>query len=235
MPIVWEETYLNRLLRDAEYDAVNRFDYLFFRYSLQTTSGVSIYNLPNSVRKVMRITWKGKKVDPITWQEMAELTPSSFVGGPVTVEAGGGTPRWYSLHPNNIRQIRFYPTPNETIAADDEGIMGPNIRDTVIVSCYRAPILDDTFWSMPVYVRRRTAKAYALTRAFAREGKGQNLGASEYYTAKLEWLYENFRRINEGVYVSKKPRLNAGIQFSSARPGRPQLPANYEVRNPWED
>jgi hypothetical protein len=238
MPTIFQDSYLDRLLQDAERDAVNKVDYLFYRESMSVEQGISTYRIPFYIRKIMRVSWKGAKVHPITWQEMAELAPSSFIGqGPgddTLYEYSQGVPKYYCLHPNNINDIRFFPTPNETIGVDDSGVMGSTIGTTVILTYFRAPDVDDTFFQMPPYIQRRTAKAYAACKAFSREGKGQNLVAAKYYADKLTFLYDYFAKINSGAYCSKRPRLNSNLG-NGGRIARPSLPSNFEVRDPLEN
>lgn len=224
MPMIFSESYLQRLLFEAERDAVNRVDFLFDRFSLLVTAGISTYELPRFFRKMKRVTWRGQKVDPITWQELASLAPSNFVPG---YEYSTGVPKYYSLHPNNVRSIRFFPTPNENLPAIQLGLEGPAIADCCIISCYRGPEeAEVTKWQLPPYIQRRTTKAYAAWKAFAREGKGQNLAASEYYGDKLSWLYDWFSRINDGSYVSRRPRLLAE-NGDKCKVARPVLPPNF--------
>jgi hypothetical protein len=234
MPTIFIEPYLETLLGDAELDIVNQVDYLFYRFALDVISGTSVYTLPDFFRKAIRVTWKGTKVEPITWQQMLEFTPATFVGGDETYEYSSGKPRYYCFHPTNYRQIRFFPTPNETIAydADNDNLFSTNISDRVIVSCWRSPIIGDDNYTLPSYVKRRTEKAYAGMRAFAKEGKGQNLAASRYYKQKYAFLVEMFRKINSGVFVSKMPRLNSDIKHLNRKPGRPMLPSNFPA-NSW--
>ena len=227
MPTIFSDTYLQRLLYEAERDAVNRVDYLFYRISLPIIAGQSVYRLPDEVRKIKRITWRGKKVDPLTWQEVASLSPTSFVGGGANFEYSTSVPKYYSLHPNDIRNIRFYPTPNESLPLVEVGLEGPTIGDCCIISCYRNPEqVENTPFQLPPYVQRRTTKAYAAWKAFSREGKGQNLTASEYYASKLEWLYRWFALINDGTFVSRRPRLLAE-SGDRCKVAKPVLPPNF--------
>jgi hypothetical protein len=80
-----------------------------------------------------------------------------------------------------------------------------------------------------MYITRRIKKAYILSRAFAKEGKGQNLIASAYYKKKLDLLLGILKDINSNVFVAKQRVLNGNFDIGQyAVPGRPVLPSNYE-------
>ena len=230
MSQIWDQTFIDGLAESAEKDAVNRVDYLFFRFSMSSEAGKSVYTLPNYVRKIERITWRGYKVWPLSWREMCEINPATAVVSETTkTESSQSRPLYYCLHPTNYRNIRFYPTPNETIALDDSRIdYTDGIRARVIVSCYRAPFMDDYNYRMPSWIRRRLIKAYALRAAYLKEGKGQNLKASQYWDKKYSYLTEMFKTIVNGCYVSKRNRLGDGSSNFGKKPARPILPPNFE-------
>jgi len=221
--IVWTDSYLNQLLIEGEEEIVNRVDCIFHRFTLDITQGDSTYVLPSFVRRITRITWKGVKVEPISFSELRELSPTTLVPG---FEATEGTPKYYSPHGGSYNEIRFYPTPGESIAADDEDIDGEEIPNQVIVSCYRTPDITDSLLRVPTYIGRRTTKAYALMKAFLKEGKGQDIEASNYYRAKFEYLIAQFKLVNSNIFLSKRYQLTGSIE--SPRLARPVLPDNYE-------
>ena len=236
MPVIWDESYLLGKLEEAERDAVGKVDYLFYRTTISVTQGWSTVTLPSYVRKIARITWKGYKIWPVSWREMRDLNPSvAVVSDEERYETTQGKPLYYCLHPNNYRKIQFFPAPNESIAADPLGtadIMGTAIPNYVIVSCYRAPSTSNPSLQLPPYIARRTKKAYALREAFLIEGKGQNIKASDYYSQKYDWEIENFKKINNGVFVARRPQLSDKLGGSGAggRPARPVLPVNFARR-----
>src|SRR5512140_977981 len=101
MGVIWDESYLLSKLEEAERDAVGKVDYLFYRFTLGVTQGLSTVTLPSYVRKISRITWKGYKVWPISWREMKDLNPSAaVVSDDERYETSQGKPFYYCLHPN---------------------------------------------------------------------------------------------------------------------------------------
>ncbi len=227
MPLIWQESFLNDLAQDAEKDAAQRVNYLFTKFSLAITAGQSVYTLPSYTRSILRITWKGYKVWPISWREMCEIDPASMVASESEkVEATQSRPYYYCIHPNNERNIRFFPTPNETVASDDTKVWGTTgITDIICVSAWRTP--DFETFVLPSYVSRRTKKAYALMMAFLKEGKGQNLKASAYYKSKYEFQINLLKSVVGGVFVSRRLRLSDQLRENPGRPGRPVYPANF--------
>jgi hypothetical protein len=69
-----------------------------------------------------------------------------------------------------------------------------------------------------------------LWKAFAKEGKGQDLTASAYYEKKYNFLISQFTSINESVFLAKRYQLASDIELSArgARPAKPSLPPNFE-------
>jgi hypothetical protein len=231
MPQIWNETYLNRLLDDAEDYITSTINCIFDRISIGIISGTSVYTLPSYVKGIIRITWKGKKIYPLTFPEFCALNPSNaVVDGTSKIEAALSTPKFYVKHPTNFYDIRFWPTPAGNISAGTTNLFGAAISSCVIISCYRTQSTDQAYLYIPLYLKRRIKKAYLLSRAFAKEGKGQDLQASVYYTKKLEYLMEALKDINSNVFLGKTHLLND--TFNSGRcgtPGRPILPPDYGV------
>jgi hypothetical protein len=136
------------------------------------------------------------------------------------------------MHPTNPYDIRLYPTPNETFSIIGFNPYAPQVNQSnCIVDFYRVPDYTNSnpAISLPPYILRRTQKAYVLWKAFAAEGKGQDLKASQYYGAKYDFLVEQFRKINEGAFVGKKYTVDDGmLSIDNFRYPRPLLPSQFE-------
>lgn len=228
MPI-WDDIYLNTLLSDAEdyiYTAVNC---IFDRYGLAITAGQSVYTLPSYTKNILRITYKGKRLFPLNFQQFCILNPASaVVSETYKLESASSTPLYYVKHPTNFYDIRLYPTPSETIDAPTSNLFGSNISSGVIISCYRTPATTSAWLYLPIYLIRRIKKAYLLWKSFAKEGKGQNLQASVYYKDKLDFLINSLKECNSNVFIGKQRRLGDTLwPITLATPGRPVLPSDY--------
>lgn len=233
---IWAEGYLSQLGNDA-LDQINiDVQAIWQRLYIPITAGLSVYTLPAFVRSITAISYRGYHLTAENWEEMTLLTPSTvFVSpsNPANVESGTGRPLYYAMHPTNPWDIRFYPCPGENLAATGGDVYGPTPNEPFCtISCYRSTDTTsvDLTAQLPAYILRRTQKAYVLWKAFAAEGKGQNLNASKYYKSKYDFLINRFREINEGCYVGKKYMIDdAGLLTNDGnRQPKPLLPPNFE-------
>lgn len=228
--MLWTDDYLNQLVSDGTNDIVDKIDCIFQRFFLATKADQSVYTLPDYVKGIHRITWRGIKIEVVSWPEMELLTlQSAVVSETVKYESSSGRPQFYALHPTNLRNISFYPRPSETFdIVGDPYSPTPNEAKCTI-SVFRLPVEGSLTLDLPKYIARRTVKAYTLWKAFAKEGKGQDLTASAYYAKKYQFLISQFTLINSSVFMSKKRQLggDSDAEFSR-RPAKPSLPANFE-------
>lgn len=232
---IWSDLFLAKLAVDAEQQINQDLQALYFKFYLATVTGTMVYTLPSYVRGVLRVTWRGRKLDPVSWEEMTLLTPATvFVGpgDPGNVNSVVSRPLYYGMHPTNPYDIRLFPTPDETFSASGGDPFGPVVNEPrCAVSCWRTAdtsYVDPTL-VLPEYIDRRTRKSWILWKAFSAEGKGQNLTAATYYKAKYNFLVDQFRAINEGCFVSKKYAIDDGqLSINNFRYPRPFLPANFE-------
>jgi len=234
MPIIWTDSYLITVLEEAEKRISSDLDLHFTKYALDITSGTSTYGLNPAIKRVMYITWKGKKLEPLAFDEVNDLAyQSSVVSTGIREEYSTGVPRFYTVHPNNMSVIRLIPTPNETLTPTglEDLWAAPDIAAHCVVSCYRYADPLSTEFQLPDHLGRRYKKHYALYRALLKEGKGQNLGAATYHKKKFNTQLEMLKLINANTYVSKRSCLEPqGIRERTYYPGVPQLPSNYPGR-----
>lgn len=230
--MIWTDEVLEMLAEDAE-QAINvDLACIYHRFMFTITAGTSVYTLPDKVRSIERITIKGQKVWPCNWEDLQLLTPGTvFVNSGTKIETSQSRSLFYALHPTNIHDIRFYPTPNENFTNVGDPY-SPDTGDKCIISCMRNVDSSDAISSLPAYIDRRTRKAYILWRAFFKEGKGQNLKGAAYYKKKYEFLVSQFRKINEGAFISKRYCLDDGeLAIERGNYPKPTLPPNFERVN----
>ena len=237
---IWSDAQLTQWSTDAEQDIEKRIPSLiYYRFLLNVVQGISVYTLPNFVRTVSRVTWLGRKLDPVNWDELTYLTPATAVlndNQPDTVPTVIGRPLYYAKHPTNPYDIRIYPTPNLTLSSSsglDPYAPYPETQtpQACIVACWRN--IDSTFTDptslLPNYIDRRTRKAYVLWKAFSAEGKGLNARASKYYQKLYEYLIQQFIMINQGAYIGKRYAIEDGLlTIDGFRYPRPILPSQFE-------
>jgi hypothetical protein len=234
--MIWSDTYLAQLEQDAGDYILNAIPCLFFKFYLSINKGTSVYTLPPFVKSVLRVTWLGRQLEPLSWDELTIITPATVVVNSLTrIETSISRPQWYAMHPTNLLDIRLYPTPDESFdigAPSTDDPYSPYVAEPHCnISCWR--YIDTTGQypnaTLPAYIYRRTVKAYVAWKAFAQEGPGQNTMASKYYKRRLDMLIQRFRLINDGTFVSKKYSLGDGDNgLENFRYPKPIYPANFE-------
>ena len=228
MPI-WTDSYLNQLAQDAIGQIASDVQCVWAREALTITAGISVITLPSYVRTVRRVTWRGRSLDPLNWEDLQILSPAT-IGG--FIESSQSKPLYYAMHPTKIYDIRLYPTPNESFNPSGINPYSPQVNSpSCIIDYYREPDVTETVpsISLPPYISRYLKKAYVLWRAFSSEGKGQNLRAAGYYKNKYNFLIEQFRSINDGCFVGKRYDLGDGfLGADEFRYPKPILPPNFE-------
>jgi hypothetical protein len=233
---IWQDSYLANLSAESIGQMAIDVNCIFARECLLIQAGQSLYTLPNYVRTLRRVTWRGRTLDAENWEELTMLTPATVTVGNASVfneESSIGRPLYYAMHPTNPYDIRVYPTPGESFSnAGEPNVYAPQFNTpSCIIDYYREPDTTNVnpVISIPPYVLRRTQKAYVLWKAFAQEGPGQSLKISSYYQMKYNFLIEQFRAINEGCFAGKRYSIEDGmLEINGFRYPRPMLPANFE-------
>jgi hypothetical protein len=233
--MIWTDSQLQQWSLDAEQQIQKDVQCIFKKFYLQINQGQSLYTLPAFVRSILRITYRGRKLDAVSWDEMLMLTPATVVvgiGNTANIESSQSRPYYYAMHPTNVYDVRFFPTPPESLTAGGPDPYSPTVYEPYCnISCFRNidSTYNDSTAILPTYIDRRTRKAYVLWKAFASEGKGQNLKAAAYYQAKYEFLVERFKMINEGCFIGKKYMVDDGaLSIDGFKYPKPILPANFE-------
>jgi hypothetical protein len=236
-PVIWTDTQLNQWSIDALGAIATDLNCIWAREAIPVTIGNSVIRLPHYVRTLQRVTWRGKSLDCVSWEEFCEITPGTVfltANSAANIEIQG-VPLFYAMHPTDPYEIRLYPSPNESLAIS--GLSDPYAPTVNAAACviayWRVPDTNinnpNPLISLPGYIQRRIQKAYVLWKAFAAEGKGQDLLASNFYEAKYKVLINYFRSINEGSYVSKRYVLGDGISnLESRRYPKPTLGSSFE-------
>lgn len=227
--MIFTDALLNQLAIDAQQEIDKDLQCLFYRFGMATTIGTSVYTLPSMVRSVKRVVWLGYKLDPVTFQDMMLLSPAT--AGGFYDNTSASRPLYYCMHPTNPYDIRFFPTPNIAFTGNENPDPYAPTNNGCVVSCWRST--DDTYQDptalLPPYVYRRTVKAWVLWKAFAGEGRGQNLTAADYYMQKYQFLIEQFKLIDTGCFVSKRYTIDDGaLSIEGYRYPKPMLPPNFE-------
>lgn len=233
---IWTDAQVNQWALDAIGQINIDVNCIFVRECIAITAGESVVQLPNYVRSLRRVTWRGKTLEAVNWDDFTLLTPGTAVleiGSTANLETSRSRPQWYTMHPTDPYQIRLYPSPDESFTTSGESNpYAPQVNTpSCIADFWRKP--DETqldpVLSLPGYIARRTQKAYVCWQAFKAEGKGQDLKASQYYRQKYDFLIESFRAINQGCYISKRYTVDSSLDgLWNSRYPKPILPTNFE-------
>lgn len=227
--MIWTDDVLNSLAQRAGVDIAMSTNCVYQRFYQEITEGEPLIMLPEYVLGVMRVSWRGVKLDPISWDDMQVLgLTEALISNADQVEATTGRPLWYSLHPTNVRQIRIYPSPQESfIATGDPYSPTPN-EARCSIACYRTPDDLTPVLTIPSYIDRRTRKAFVLWKCFEMEGKGQSALAAAFYKKKYDFLISQFKRITSGTFVSMRYGLTERLPMNKRKWPKPVLPSNFE-------
>jgi len=222
MPI-WNDEYLDYLMTRGEIDFSQKIPCIFTRFSLSTTQGTSVYDLPSGIVDISRLTWKGDPVEP--WEHSDDRE-----GGWIKPQNlySEGKPIYYLAYEYGYAKIKFHPVPYETVGDDDTNIYGSDIANRVIVSAYRVADPSAELYRIPETVRRRFTKYYALEKAFRREGKGQDIQAADYFKRRHDFVVSEFRKIVQKIPAVITIQLGPrdGSPNIKGTPARPTLPTD---------
>ena len=218
---IFTDEYLNYLMQRAEVDFSQEIPCIFTRFSLDITQGTSEYALPAGIVNLIRVTWKGDRVSPM---EHTDTRQSNWMK-PQNLSSQG-KPMFYLSREYGYGQIKFHPVPHETVADDDTNVYGSDIENRVIVSAYRLADPTGTTYRLPEAIRQRYGKYYVLYKAYQREGKGQDMMASEYFKRKHDLSLSQFKKLIMKIPAAVRVQLGPTGMHRSNKPPRPSLPSD---------
>jgi hypothetical protein len=211
---LFQASTVSRFIDEGEGFFADEYNCILTRTALSVTSGTSLYAVPEDVKSIRRITWKGTKLDPLPHRNFREV----FQNG-----TQQGKPFWYVF--NNIGQfnLKFFPVPNETIASTSNDLYGAEILNRVIIEYWQLPDASSSI-TIPTYFRRRLLKTYAMRGCFGIEGSGQNVNNSKYFKNRWEFLSKKYGLLLGDLYNKPRKLIVNGITNSCYFPGSPILP-----------
>ena len=227
--MIWTDDYLNKLAQEGA-EAVNIETPCVFHREYIAIPGIQLYlELPGYLKSLTRVTFKGRKITPISRLVMMGMFPNRFNDTDHYV----GDPYYYYLEPgiyNSSGSQRLYlaPIPDVTFSASGGDPYSPvsgELRCTLSMMRY----IDDTdaTLTLPDYISIPIRRAYALWQAFKKEGPGQDLKASSFWEQKYQYYLDYFRGTNERIHIAKVRTLT-GKRRENRRPAKPVLPSNFE-------
>jgi hypothetical protein len=229
VPNLWTTEYLSDLAIEAERIISTEVNCIYIRFALPVTVDVSIYDFstlstPQYLTGILRISYLGWTVWPVFPNEMRnQVVPFKPGNGDVA-----SRPFLYLRQGYGLNSIKLFPAPNATIAYDGSDLNSQaGVRANVVVSGWR--VADpSTSYRIPAHVRQTLVRYYVLAKAFKKEGKGQNLQASQYFSKKYEKLLDRFKTINGNLFACRVPTIrDGGVVPFGYKPPRPSLPPNF--------
>jgi len=220
----FDDVYLNDLRSRGQTHLSSEVPCLFHRFSLGVEAGEGVYDLPSDLLSIIQVTYKGFKVEPLDFKTARE---HGFEIDPLS-DTKIGRPKFYFMHNLGQFKLCFWPSPDETITADDTGIWNDDeeIKARVIVTAWRVAS-DDI--PLPDYLRRRLIKDYVAYKAYAKEGPTQVMEISEFFRERYQISLAHLRRIMNTLPKAADDAMlpNAPRQ---ALVSRPVLPNNFGVK-----
>lgn len=212
---LFQTTTVDRFAAEGEQDFADDARCILARTALSIVANTHTYAVSDRTLSIRRITWKGKKLDPLPQRNFREVFQSA---------TQVGTPFWYVYNNIGLGQIRFFPTPPETIAAVTNDLYGSEIANRVIVDYFRTS--NGTTFQIPLYIRRRLLKAYVLQGCFNLQGPGQNLKAAKYYSEKYKTLKDAYIQLLQELHSKPRKLVVNGFTASNFFPAQPILPVS---------
>src|ERR1041384_3107401 len=74
---IWTDSQLQQWSIDALGQIATDLNCIWARECVPIQSGVSVILLPSYVRSLIRVTWRGKSLEPQSWEELQLLTPTT--------------------------------------------------------------------------------------------------------------------------------------------------------------
>lgn len=241
--MIWTSEYLSALAIEAEIRIAEEIPCIYDRLSISIIAGIAGYQLPEYVANIIKITYQGIRLDPISQYEYPDwihtlddsvegafeetaFTDAFLIDG-ILAGRPQGKPERYFYSTFGENKIEFNPTPNENLAVLAGDIWNQGIADGVVVEFYRVP--DGINWKLPHYIRRRTIKSYVMWKAFAKEGDGQNLKAAKYWEVKYLQLLQRAKLIIGRIHQAETRSRSDAVQYQKGIIARPKLPWNWNT------
>lgn len=217
MPL-FDESYLNYLIDEAERQLSIESGLLFDRFSLAVTAGSSILTLPEGIIGIVRVTWKGEVIDP---SEFIDFDASSWLK-PENLGVQG-KPKFYIRRMHGYNEVQLYPIPNESLLGGsdtfEELSTTTGIAERLVFSVFRVADLANDALRLPTYLFRNVMKYRAMEQAYAREGDTQNLQASKYMGEKYDFFVRQYK-----IAMTHIPRSVINVLEPTRKGGKTKLP-----------
>lgn len=205
---------LLRFWNQGEQEVSSDHPFLVDRFEIATSAGVGVYTLPDYVLSIRRITWLGKKLDPLPQRNFREV----FQSNPAQ-----GDPFWYIYNNIGANKIQLFPSPGVTLTTGTDP-WGADISNYCIVEFYRAT--DNSTFVLPTWCKRQLLKYYVARRATSVDGPGNSLKLNKFFAQKWEQMKGEFVEVLNYLYTAPRKFVVSEIVGSNYFPGQAVLPVS---------
>jgi len=212
---LWSSETIIRFSQDGENEFAEDYPCILTRMSLYTIANQARYVLPDSIRSIRRITWKGDKLDPLGQRNMREV---------FSYATQVSKPYWYVFNNVGANTIQLFPIPDQTIVPSGKDLWTDGISTDVIIEYWVLP--DYATYTIPQYFRRRVIKNYVMRQCFASEGPGQNVKNRDYFVQKWQTYKDRYGQFLDEVHNKSRKLCLNGITSSQFFPATPVLPVS---------
>lgn len=206
-----------------EQEIASKHDLIADRFSIPVVSGTSEYQIPNYVSNIRLVLYQGKEV-------CAKGGRASIITNDTPGTTAGSTPFEYVYSNKGLRVLKFYPTPQDTIAQYTQDLWTPAAdQAAVLVEFYRTSTAANPIGqlNLPVWLRQYLLKDYVCWKSATVEGKGQDTRMSKYYQMRLDGHADYIRKVKENMHRMQQAVLAEQGFTGRRKPGRPVLPPNF--------
>lgn len=209
---VFEQSDILRFFNQGEQNVTNQYNLLLDRTSLEITSGQNIYEIPDYVRSISRVTFLGKKLTPL---------PKRDLMGAFQSATQAGQPFWYTYNNTGQNKIQLFPEPNVNIPIV-ANVWDSDIATGCIVEYFR--IADGVDFRLPDWARNYLLKKYVGEMLFMIEGPGQNIKMSRYFNEQWQQWKKEFINLVEELHSAPRKLYVSDVVSGNWFPGSPMLP-----------
>lgn len=218
--MIYDTTDEEYYIAEAEATICAEYAFIIDRYVLPIVTNEYLYELPDYVSNIRRITYRGRKLSPYsgTEQILSGSTPQRY---------SRAEPREYIYNFIGKKTIRFFPTPAETIAGTGDGWSGSVIREKCVVEFFRTPDSTDEYKRLPAWLRTQFCEDYAILQLAKMDNAGYDIKTVKRFEAKWEKAKENIATVKSLLFRSSPKSFIAASELIRMRPGRPTLPWTF--------
>lgn len=170
----------------------------------------ALYNLPTELLQIERVSYQGYRIEPISRHQAIVLDPR--------FESTEGQVVAWMTELDGLRKLRKVRIPAANGTVDDTQLEYQ--RQMVAMT------LPGHTSELPNY-QDKYPRFYALSRAYEREGEGQNFNAADHYMLRFEQGVTLALARKEKAQATRTRILGGRDGQRPNKPARPVLPSNY--------